>query len=123
MNAASNYIESHPDLGNNSVYNQESLERFMRRTFWIFAVEFGEIRYGFDTLVYSANTKTKIFEYLKANCYSEFMILNRRTGKTWCYKNNVHYEHRLDRVIQRNQKEFQRLRQIEDSKTESPFEF
>lgn len=110
-------------LSDSYLPNQEALARFLRRTYWIFAVERGEVRYGFDCLVYSANRKSQVLNYLAENVYSEFMVMNRKTGKTWCFKNNVMYNHRLDKVIRRNQNEFKKLGEMERSRNEAPFSF
>lgn len=113
----------HEALDEKYLPNADALARLLRRTYWIFAVEIGEVRYGIDCLVFTANRKSQVLNYLADNVYSEFMVLNRKTGKTWYFKNNARLDHRLDRVVQRNQTEFKKLSERELARTEAPFSF
>lgn len=99
--------------------------RLLRRKYWIFAVEIGEVRYALDNLVYTTHFKSKCVEYVQTCPYSEMMILNRKTGQMWAFKNGqlLWREPSLLSRIERNQREFETISNKQNSMDEAPFEF
>lgn len=104
-----------------SVHKQKPLLKLLKRRYWLFCIEHGVYEVALSSLTWSTNRAEKVLNYIKDNCYSYVYVLDRDTGEYFQVDQNSKWiQISLADLVQKNQKEFEKLNQKINGESDKP---